>query len=322
VTATSPFSATRSHAGRTDSPVKAVILANVAVLVFTLMDGVIKNVSHVFPTGELLFFRNFFACPVILGFMLATGGLRLATRRWLGHLLRGLFGVGAMYCFFLSYKLLPLSDAIALGLSGPIFLTVLSIPILGEKVGIRRWSAVIVGFLGVLLMTRPGAGTLQIAAFVPLGAAVFYALAMITIRRLSESEPSTTIVFYFTLFATLIALMTTQLSTLGPEYEWVWPTGWEWGSVLLIGFMGGVGQLVITYAFRMAPVSLIAPFDYTALVYAFIIGHLWFGEVPDAYLIVGGLLVVLSGIYIIHRETVVARQQRRKPPAPVQPTDA
>ena len=150
-----------------------------------------------------------------------------------------------MFCFFLSYKLLPLSDAVALGLSGPIFLTVLSIPFLGEKVGIRRWSAVIVGFLGVLLMTRPGAGALQLAAFVPLIAAVFYALAMISIRRLSASEPSTVIVFYFTLFATLIALSTSQLDHLGAGYAWVWPQGWQWGSVLLIGFMGGVGQLVI-----------------------------------------------------------------------------
>ena len=322
VAPTSPKDAAKPALRRVDSPIKAVVLANVAVLVFTLMDGVIKDVSDVFPTGQLLFFRNFFAFPVILGFMLATGGLRLSTRRWVGHFWRGVFGVGAMYSFFLSYKLLPLSDAVALGLSGPIFLTVLSIPFLGEKVGIRRWSAVIVGFLGVLLMTRPGAGALQLAAFAPLCAAVFYALAMITIRRLSASEPSTTIVFYFTLFATLIALVTSQLDHLGAEYAWVWPQGWEWGSVLLIGFMGGVGQLVITYAFRLAPVSLIAPFDYMALVYAFIIGHLWFGEVPDAYLIVGGLLVVLSGTYIIHRETVVARQQRREPPAPVQPSEA
>ncbi len=322
VTGKSQKSSIQAHARRADQPVRAVILTNLAVLVFTMMDGVIKDVSQIFPTGQLLFFRNFFAFPVILCFMLATGGFRLRTRRWAGHLLRGLFGVSAMYCFFLSYKLLPLSDAIALGLSGPIFLTVLSIPILGEKVGMRRTGAVIVGFLGVLLMTRPGAGVLQWVALVPLGGAVFYALAMITIRRLSASESSISIVFYFTLFGTLIALATERLGIIGPEFSWVWPSRWQWGSVLLIGLLGGVAQFLMTYAFRLAPVSLIAPFDYTALVYAFIIGHLWFGEVPDAYLVIGGLLVVLSGVYIIHRETVVARQQRRQPPVPAQPTEA
>jgi drug/metabolite transporter (DMT)-like permease len=308
--------------GRSDSPVRGIVLTNIAVLVFTLMDGVIKDVSQVFPTGEILFFRNFFSIPVIIAFMASTGGLRLRTRRWRGHFLRGLFGVSAMYCFFMSYRLLPLSDAIALGLSGPIFLTVLSIPFLGEKVGIRRWSAVMVGFAGVLLMTRPGSGVIHPAAFVPLGGAVFYAFAMITIRRLSDSEPSSTIVFYFTAFATLVALSTSQLGAIDPQYAWVWPNGWQWGAAVLIGCMGGVGQLLITYAFRLAPVSLIAPFDYMALVYGFLIGHLWFGEIPDAYLIAGGALVVASGVYIIHRETVVARQRRRRPPEPPEPTGA
>ncbi len=273
-----------------------------------MMDGAIKNISQNFPTGEILFFRNLFALPAIIGFIVASGGLRLKSRHWKGHIVRGLFGVTAMYLYFLSYRLLPLSDAIALGLSGPIFLTVLSIPILGEKVGLRRWSAIITGFLGVLLMTKPGTGILQLSAFVPIAAATFYALAMITIRRLSDVEPSNRIVFYFTLFATLVALSTSKLDFLGKEYVWVWPRGWEWGWVVLIGSMGGIGQLLITHAFRLGPVSLVAPFDYMALVYGCAIGYFWFSEIPDLYLIGGGFLVVASGVYILHRETVVARR--------------
>src|SRR5262245_20080473 len=149
------------------------------------MDAIIKSVSDTFPTGQLVFFRNLFAFAPIIIFMLTQGGLSLRTQHLKGHLLRGLFGVSAMYCYFLSYKLLPLSEAIALGLSGPIFLTVLSIPFLGERVGLRRWSACVVGFVGVLIMTRPGAGLWQAEAPGPLRAAVLHALAMTPIPTLA-----------------------------------------------------------------------------------------------------------------------------------------
>jgi drug/metabolite transporter (DMT)-like permease len=296
-----------------DRPVFGILLINLATVIFTAMDAVIKGVSDIFPTGQLVFFRNLFAFAPILIFMATQGGISLRTKHLGGHLLRGLFGVSAMYCYFLSYKFLPLSEAIALGLSGPIFLTVLSIPFLGEKVGIRRWSACIVGFLGVLVMTRPGAGVWQSAALIPLLAAVFYALAMISIRKLTGTERSGTIVFYFTTFATLAGLLTAPLGGIWPELAWVWPSDLEfWGIVILIGLMGGCGQILITIAFRCAPVSVVAPFDYMALVYGFILGFMFFAEVPDAYLIVGGLIVVASGIYIVHRETVVARQRHRQ----------
>jgi drug/metabolite transporter (DMT)-like permease len=298
---------------RQDRPIFGIALINLAVVVFTSMDAVIKLVSETFPTGELVFFRNLFAFGPILIFMLSQGALQFRTRHALGHLARGLFGVSAMYCYFLSYKLLPLSDAIALGLSGPIFLTILSIPFLGEKVGIRRWSACIVGFLGVLIMTRPGAGIWQPEALVPLLAAVFYALAMISIRKLTATEGSGTIVFYFTLFATFAGLATAPLGNVWPELAWAWPSDLKlWGIVVLIGLMGGCGQILITIAFRCAPVSVVAPFDYMALVYGFILGFVFFAEVPDAYLIVGGATVVASGLYIVHREAVVARQRRRR----------
>jgi drug/metabolite transporter (DMT)-like permease len=236
--------------------------------------------------------------------------------------MRGLFGVSAMYCYFLSYKLLPLSDAIALGLSGPIFLTIMSIPFLGEHVGVRRWSACIVGFIGVLIMTRPGAGVWQAEALVPLLGAVFYAFAMISIRRLTGTESSGTIVFYFTLFATLAGLATAPLGAFDPELAWVWPSSTEWLIVLSIGLMGGSAQILLTIAYRCAPVSVVAPFDYMALVYGFMLGFIFFAEIPDAYLIVGGATVVASGIYIVHRETVLARQRRRQQAESPLPVDA
>jgi drug/metabolite transporter (DMT)-like permease len=312
---------------RQDRPIFGIALINAAVVIFTAMDAVIKGVSETFPTGQLVFFRNLFAFGPILIFMLHQSQVQLRTRHAVGHLLRGLFGVSAMYCYFLSYKLLPLSEAIALGLSGPIFLTVLSIPFLGERVGLRRWSACIVGFLGVLVMTRPnfatgGAGVWQPEALVPLLAAVFYALAMISIRKLTATEASGTIVFYFTLFATLAGLATAPLGAVDPELAWVWPAGGEWLIVLTIGLMGGCGQILITIAFRSAPVSVVAPFDYMALVYGFLLGWMVFEEVPDWYLMIGGATVVASGIYIVHREAVVARQRRRQQAESPLPVDA
>lgn len=316
-----------SSALHQDRPIFGIALINLAVVVFTGMDAVIKGVSGTFPTGELVFFRNLFAFAPILGFMMWQGGVSLRTRHLGGHLMRGLFGVSAMYCYFLSYKLLPLSDAIALGLSGPIFLTILSIPFLGEHVGVRRWSACIVGFIGVLIMTRPtmlfgAAGGWQPEALVPLLAAVFYALAMISIRKLTGTEGSGTIVFYFTVFATLAGLATAPLGAFYPDLAWVWPAPAEWLIVLAIGLMGGSAQILLTIAYRSAPVSVVAPFDYMALVYGFVLGFAFFAEIPDSYLLIGGATVVASGVYIVHRETVVARQRRRQQPAPPLPSDA
>jgi drug/metabolite transporter (DMT)-like permease len=320
---TQPAPAVAAKKHRRDHPLQAILLMNLAVLIFTLMDAVIKGISATYPTGEIVFFRNIFAFIPLLAYSYATvGHIPMKTVRPWGHVARGLAGVSAMFCYFLSYRLLPLSDAIALGLSGPIFLTVLSVPLLGEKVGWRRWSAVIVGFLGVLVMTRPGAGVFDMAALVPLLAAIFYALAMVSIRKLSDSEPSTTIVFYFSAFAVFAGLCTIPFGYLGIDRPWVLPQDFgDWGVVLLIGLMGGCGQILITQAFKRAGVSIVAPFDYMALVYGFLLGYFIFSEVPDRYLIVGGLVVVSSGIYIIHRETTVARQQRRAQPVPPLPTN-
>jgi drug/metabolite transporter (DMT)-like permease len=310
----SPASPTVTAANQPDRPIRAILLMNGAVLLFTIMDAIVKKVSGHYPTGQIVFCRNFFAFLPILLFLWKTGGLAFRTSRPFGHLLRGVFGVTSMYCFFLSYKLLPLSDAVALSLSSPIFMTVMAIPLLGEKVGIRRWAAVGVGFVGVLIMTRPGAGVFQLAALVPLVAAVFYDLAMVTVRKLNQ-ERTGTVVFYFTLFACLAGLATIPVGRpdwagygLGP---WIWPGAGDLAVLVIIGTIGGVGQILLTTAFRSAPMSVVAPFDYTALVYAFILGYFCFDEVPDAYLITGALTVVASGIYIVHRETVTARQRHR-----------
>jgi drug/metabolite transporter (DMT)-like permease len=306
-----------------DRAVGGIVFANLAVLTFTLMDAIIKGVSAEFPTGELIFFRNLFAfIPLLLYVWLRGGGLTFRTRNIWGHVMRGGFGVTSMFFLFYSYLVLPLSDAIALGLSGPIFVTVLSVPVLREQVGWRRWSAVIVGFVGVVIMTRPGPGVFDIDAVWPLLGAVFYAFAMISIRRLGSTEPSSTIVFYFSAFSVLASFITIPFGLFDADFKWVMPHRiWPFVEVFAIGILGGTAQIFLTNAYQRARASVVAPFDYTALVYGFLLGWGFFGEVPDTFLIVGGLIVVASGVYIIHRETEVARAQNRMPPVPPLPTN-
>lgn len=303
--------------------VSGIVLANLSVLTFTLMDAVIKDVSRQFPTGEIIFFRNLFAfIPLLLYVWLRGERLNLRTRNGWGHVMRGAFGVTSMFFLFYSYQVLPLSDAIALGLSGPIFVTVLSVPILREQVGWRRWSAVIAGFIGVVIMTRPGPGVFDIDAVWPLLGAVFYAFAMISIRRLGSREPSSSIVFYFSAFSVLASLITIPFGRFGGGFQWVMPQHfWSCVELFAIGLLGGTAQILLTNAYQRARASVVSPFDYTALVYGFVLAWIFFLEVPDAFLIVGGLIVVASGVYIIHRETVVAVAQHRMPPIPPLPTN-
>jgi drug/metabolite transporter (DMT)-like permease len=277
-----------------------------AVLLFSCMDALIKHAAADYPVGQIVFFRNLFAFIPVFYFVRQAGGPAvLRTRRLGGHVLRGIVGVTAMACVFTAFKLLPLGEAVALTLSGPIFLTALSVPLLGEKVGVRRWSAVAVGFVGALVMTRPGSGVFDPVALFALFGALFYALAMISIRWLSSTEPAATTVFYFTLFATAAGAASLP-------FGWQTPTAAGFLLLAGIGLIGGLAQMAMTEAFRLAPVSIIAPFEYLALVFAVGFGYLFWDEVPDAYIFGGAALVVAGGLYILHRETV--RSRRRGPP--------
>ena len=292
-----------------DSPLRGILLANLAVIIFTLMDGLVKIVAEKYPIGQIVFFRNLCAFLPVLWFISRSGGMSLLrTRRPWAHIIRGIVGVSAMASFFLSYKLLPLSEAIAIGLSAPIFITLLSVPFLGEKVGMRRAIAIAIGFIGVLFMTRPDINGFGWGAWVAIFSAILYAFAMIAIRKLGKSESSLTIVFYFTLFA---------MFTSGLSLPWQWNNPDTKGLILLIviGMMGGFGQIAITTAIKSAPVSIIAPFDYMALVYGMIIGNIFWDEQPSFHLLLGAALVIGSGLYILWRETRLKRS--RSPISPI-----
>ncbi|WP_309645886.1 DMT family transporter [Phenylobacterium sp.] len=251
------------------------------------------------PVLEIIFFRNAFAFIPVLFYIWRTSSFSvLKTARPGGHLARSGIGLVGMVCGFTAVSMLPLTESTALSFAAPLFMTALSAPILKERVGGHRWAAVVVGFLGVLIMIRPDPTHMATLGTVfGLVGALGAAGAMIAIREIGRTEPGPTIVFYFTL-----AGMTLGLASL-PFGGWVIPDTTTLVMLICTGLLGGVGQLFLTEALRRAPVAVVAPFDYTQLVWASIIGFLVWDELPRAATLVGACVVAASGVYILLRET-------------------
>jgi drug/metabolite transporter (DMT)-like permease len=249
------------------------------------------------PVFEIIFFRNLFAfLPLGLYILRTTGFTVLKTQRPFGHLTRSAVGLFGMVCGFSAVQHLPLTEATAFNFASPLFMTALSALLLGEVVGRHRWGAVIVGFIGVLIMVRPEPGHLNVVGVsLALGGAVGAAGAMVAIRQIAATEKGATIVFYFTLAGT-------ALGAVGSAFHWVTPDPLTLALLILGGLIGGVGQLLLTEAVRVAPVGVVAPFDYSQLIWATAIGFLVWGELPHVATIVGALVVAASGVYILHRE--------------------
>lgn len=289
----------------TGSAGRAILAMIGAVALFSTMNAMIKSLAGHYPLGEIVFFRALFAMAILLPVIWRAGGLStLRTERPWGHVVRSIIGVISMTCGFTAISLLPLANAAAFAFTAPLWTTTLGVLILGEKVRWRRALALITGFTGVLIMVRPDGELLrQIAAggdaalgcAFALASAALAACAMISVRRLSATERSSTIVFYFMLtgcfYGPLLA---------GGDFRL--PTAHDGVILAAIGLVGGVAQLLLTTAYRGAPVAVIAPFDYTAMLWATGYGFVIWGEVPDSRVVLGALIVVSSGIYITVRE--------------------
>lgn len=274
---------------------------------FAIMDSLVKWVAPRCPVMQIIFFRSLFAfLPIGLAVAREGGVAALRTQRLGGHANRSLCGLLSLVCFVYAFGHMPLADAVGIGFSAPLFITALSVPMLGESVGMRRWCAVLVGFIGVLIMVRPGSGVFQAAALAALTATVLYALSMIFIRRLGETERTSAIAFYYTLTSVVIS---------GATLPFVWATPNAIDAVLLviIGLVGGAGQIFITAAFRSAPAAIVAPFDYASILYVSLIGYAVWGDVPDGPLLIGAAILIVSGLYILHRETRRASVPRPEP---------
>ncbi len=257
-----------------------------------MMDACAKWLVQSYPVGQVAFFRCLFAFLPIGVLVLHSGGLAaLATRRPAMHALRGVVMITAIFLFFYALKFLLLAEATAIFFAGPLFMVALSVPLLGERVHRNVWLAVIIGFVGVVIMMRPGAEILRVEAGWALGAALFYALAMIATRSLTRTETTLSIVVYGNLAAVLV-------SAVSLPFGWTTPTLEEMGVFVLMGLCGGLSTLLFVKACRHTRVSVLAPFDYTALVWAAALGFLFWHELPDLWIWLGTAIVVTMGLYV------------------------
>ncbi|WP_237152500.1 DMT family transporter [Oryzibacter oryziterrae] len=288
------------------SPSAAGVSLKVAsTLSFSVMVVLIKLVSARVPAGEVLFARAFFGIIPVLVYLMWRGEFpgSLHTDNPLGHVRRAVVGTVSMFTWFMGISYLPLPDATAISYSGPLFGVVFAALILREKVRIYRWTAVLVGFVGVMIVLSEQitaleaglSGARAIGAALVLTSAVFAALAMVTVRELTASETTGAIVFYFSSSAAVFALTTIP-------FGWLVPRPMDAAIMVLAGLAGGVGQVLMTQAYRLAEASVVAPFDYANMIWIVLFSYLVFGDLPTLTVVIGSLIVIASGGFVIWRE--------------------
>ena len=262
----------------------------------TMNDAIMKGLTEGYPIGEIMTFRGLFVLLPLLIFLKPAGGRRaLIIRDRKRQFIRALLVVGSTFCFVTGLAFLPLADAIALTFAGPLFMTALATPMLGEHVGWRRWAAVLLGFAGVVIMLRPGAGAVNWAAALPLGAALIGAFRDIITRKISATDSSFSMLVVTTGSVTLAGLATLP-------FGWVMPSLGDLMLLAAAGFLLAGAHYLLIEALRLAEVTVIAPFKYVSLIWATLFGFLVWGQLPDNWTWAGSGLVVLSGLYILHRE--------------------
>ncbi|MGL4960134.1 MAG: DMT family transporter [Inquilinus sp.] len=281
------------------SAAQGIALYTGGIFLLCVMDAMIKWLSADYPIAQIVFFRASIGLIPTLVLLYRPPGLKaLRTRRVGVHLMRGLVGCVGTFGFFWAFAVMPLADAYAIGFAAPMFITALSVPILGEKVGMRRWLAVLVGFAGVLIMIRPGGegSSFGGGAAIALLATAAYALSMVLMRLYSRTETNASMIFYATIV--IVAVAGVQM-----PFIWVTPTWKDAGLLAVLGLLGGIGAIMMAQAYRVATPSIVVPFEYTGMIWGVGLGFMLWGDVPDLWIWVGSAVVVASGLYILHRET-------------------
>jgi drug/metabolite transporter (DMT)-like permease len=282
-------------------------------LLFAAMNAMVKWEVAIYPVGEVAFYRSVFALlPCYLMILPRTGMGVWRTERLGDHVRRAISQLCSMTCIFMAFALMPLAGAIAISFSAPLFTTLLSVLLLKEKVGPHRWTALACGFLGVLVVTEPGAGSLQWGALFALANAVLISTVAIAIRRMSLTESTETLTIYQ---LTLLAVLTAFLLPFGYRT----PAWRDLVLLLVLGLANGVAQYWWTKALHLAPPSAVVPFNYLSLVWATILGYAVWGDVPSRELLVGSAIVVASGLYLLWRETLKRRARGVAAARPARP---
>ena len=280
-----------------ESPSKGIIYSLLGGFLLTANDAVLKWLTDGYPVGQLLFFRGLFVLAAISIIIFKSGGIGIVRiNSFRGQFQRAGFAFASGFLFLTGVSYLPLADAIAITFAGPLFMTALAGPMLGELVGWRRWAAVGVGFLGVMVMVRPSGEALQWAAIFPLLASLAGALRDITTRRISAHETSLSIFFFSTISIILFGLFTLPFGWATIKFE-------DFALMGLSGLLVGGAHFILIERFRWAEAALLAPFKYVSMIWAVIFGVVIFGDFPDAWTWAGASFVVVCGLYIAYRES-------------------
>ncbi|WP_170984508.1 DMT family transporter [Rhodoligotrophos defluvii] len=297
-----------AHGALQRAPRKAILFALAAIFCLCTLDVLVKWLAARYSIPQIIFLRYIGGLCLALAVAHGSGGFgQFRTRRLSGHLTRAVFNLITMLLFYYALRALPLADAVAIAFAAPLFMTLLSIGLLGERVGIYRWSALLVGMVGVVIIMRPGDAGFGLGGLAALASAFFYALTQISARQLSNSESSATILFYYSILVLLVS------AALMPWY-WQMPSLTDWGLFVLLALFGSVGQLFLNQACRYGEVSMIAPVEYTGLFWAVLFGFLVWGDIPSWSVILGAVVIILSTFYITRRELMQNARQEGAPP--------
>lgn len=277
-----------------------------SILLFSLMDASVKWLGATYVTAQIMFFRCAVALIPVLVIIAMRGGIGiLRTDQKKMHLLRSLLGISAMGFAFYAFSLMPLAEAVSILHTAPLFMTALSVVLLRETVGIRRWSAIILGFIGMLLVIRPGADMLASGSLYMLVAAFLIGCTTIIIRHLGKIDDPVCITFYFTITGVIV-------STIGIFFQgWQQPLPWDLALFTLVGIFGGMAQYLMTLSYRHLAVGVVAPLKYLTIVFSGSIAYLVWGEVPDLQSVIGIGIIISSGLYTLHRELIRGSRTRR-----------
>ncbi len=309
-----------------NNPGRAIALKTGAVFLFMIMAALIKVASDDVPAGQAVFFRSLFAMPIIVAWLWQQGHLHdgFKANNVLGHVWRGLIGTSAMALTFGGLALLPLPEVTAIGYATPMFTVIFAAFLLGERIRLFRLSAVALGLVGVMIVIAPRLSlnqsytdTATIGALMILAAAILRALVQIHVRRLVQTDSTSAIVFYFSLTATLVSLLSLPLGWVFPipALAWTAPHFSVFALIICAGLIGGIAQIMVTSSYRFGTASMLAPFDYSSMIFAMLIGWLAFNEVPTATILIGAALVISGGVLIIWRERQLGVDRSKSKPS-------
>jgi drug/metabolite transporter (DMT)-like permease len=309
-----------------NNPGRAIALKTAAIFLFMIMAALIKAASDDVPAGQAVFFRSLFAMPIIVAWLWQQGHLHdgFKANNVLGHVWRGLIGTSAMALTFGGLAMLPLPEVTAIGYATPMFTVIFAAFFLGERIRLFRLSAVALGLVGVMIVIAPRLSlnqsytdTATIGALMILTASILRALVQIHVRRLVQTDSTSAIVFYFSLTATLVSLLSLPLGWVFPipALAWTAPHFSVFALIICAGLIGGIAQIMVTSSYRFGTASMLAPFDYSSMIFAMLIGWLAFNEVPTATILIGAALVIAGGVLIIWRERQLGLDRSKSKPS-------